>query len=123
MGLTGPLREIPAIDDDDSREALTELIGEIPGTDLQRPILVELCLDLFRSSDFAEVEATDEELAPELQAALADAPRTLDDLVEITLPSDALLEESVRRFLEWLRGGGPPSKGPGGSCPPPAVPV
>jgi hypothetical protein len=102
------------------------------------PILVQLCLDLLRSSDFAEIEATNEELARALEAALADAPRTFADRLERalrvprprlrpavpSLPSEVLLEKGVRRFLDWLRGGGgPPLDGPGGSCPPPAVPV
>jgi hypothetical protein len=118
----------------DVREVVAEMIGDLPRVDPEPPILVQLCLDLIRSGEFAEIEATDEELAREIQAALEDAPWTLHDLSERRLPgperrlriassSEPLLEESVRRFLEWLRGGGPPSDGPGGSCPPPAVPV
>lgn len=111
---------------------------ELPKAGPESPILVQVCLDLLHSSDFAEIEATDAELVPALQAALADAPRTVTDRVDRALrvprprlrpalpspPTVPLLETSVRRFLEWLRGGGgPPSDGPGGSCPPPAVPV
>jgi hypothetical protein len=88
MGLTGSWREIPKTDletlldsfeDADIREVLEELIGEPPRRDPEPLILVHLCLDLLRSGDFAEIEATDEELGRELHAALADAPRTLDD--------------------------------------------
>jgi hypothetical protein len=141
-------RMASAMDDTLIDEILKEMIGaprrqlrsahEPPKKGLECPILVQLCLDLLRSSDFAEIEATDPELASALEAALADAPRTFTDRLDRafrvprprllpvvpSLPSEVLLEKSVRRFLEWLRGGGgPPSEGPGGSCPPPAVPV
>ena len=111
---------------------------ELPKICPDRPILVQLCLDLLHSSDFAEIEATDAELVPALQAALPEARRTFTDRLDRALRaprprlppalpsqlSDVPLENGVRRFLDWLRGGGgPPSDGPVGSCPPPAVPV
>ena len=65
---------------------------ELPKIWPDRPILVQLCLDLLHSSDFAEIEATDAELVPALQAALADAPRTF------TIGSTGLSALHVRGF-------------------------
>ncbi|HET6984649.1 MAG TPA: hypothetical protein VFI53_21065 [Myxococcaceae bacterium] len=81
---------------------------ELPKIRPDCPILVQLCLDLLHSSDFAEVEATDAELVPALQAALADVPRTFTDRLDRALRAPrprlppALPSQTERRSArEW----------------------
>jgi hypothetical protein len=109
----------------------------------ERDLLVYLCLELLRSGDFAEIHATDEELTSVLRSEPGilvpgrdreargerseeeALPEYVGEIIEAVLrePYVAPVQSSVRRFLNWLRGGGPPSDGPGGTAPPPAVPV
>jgi len=111
------------------------------------PLVVELCVALVHCGDFAEVSATATGLEdafwstlsahvprPEIAApARCESGRTTEpslrgdpeararlkrELLD-TIPGDGLLEQSIRRLVQWFRGGGgdPPSSGP------PAVPV
>ena len=93
--------------------------------------LIDLCMNLLRDRDLAEISASDELIAETFRGVL---PTSLDadserffflaraTEVQSRVIESGSVENTVRRLLDWLRGNGDPPSGPGAS-PPPAVPV
>jgi len=94
-------------------------------------LAIDLCMDLLRTGEFAEISATEDVIAGAFRRALAGylAHAGLESvflaLALESFPQHALedpLQNLVRRVLDWFRGngGGPPS---GPRTGPPAVPA
>jgi len=125
--------------------AESQLDGELP------PI-VQLCVFLLRSGDFAEISASDEELGAAFWTALSDYVPSPEEMAATRKSAARAIERFrmadpevqrrmlqellpgwdhwsgaslIQRILDWFRrGGGGPRDGPGGGTgSPPAVPV
>ena len=93
-------------------------------------IVIDLCVDVLRTGEFAEISATEDVIAEAFRRALS--PFLLDSRLEsalvtvavLSLPQHAVddpLQDLVRCVLDWFRGGGGGPSGPGVG--PPAVPA